>query len=60
MRVQVCVRASPYTAVARGAIGEVVERKRIGTVYEQLKVRFPGGIIGSFYPDELEVLDDSE
>ena len=47
-------------AVKRGAIGEVVERKFLNTIYEILKVRFKGGVVWSFHPDEIEVLDNEE
>lgn len=57
MMVRVRVRGSPYQSVRPGAIGEVVERKYIGTTYEVLKVCFPGGILWTLRPDELERLD---
>jgi hypothetical protein len=60
MMVRVRVKGSPYRAVKRGAIGRVVERKFLGTPSEILKVRFQDDTIWSFYPDELEVLDDEE
>ncbi len=47
-------------AVKRGAIGEVVERKFLNTPYEILKVQFKGGVVWSFHPDEIEVLDNEE
>ena len=60
MMVKVRVRGSPYMVVKRGAIGEVVERKFLNTVHEILKVRFKGGVVWSFHPDEIEVLDNEE
>lgn len=60
MRVKVRVKGSPYRAVSAGAVGEVVGRKYLNTVHEILKVQFLGGVIWSFYPDELAVLDNEE
>ena len=57
MMVRVRVRGSPYAAVKLGAVGEVVERRYVGTTYEILKVRFPRGIIWSLHPDEIEGLN---
>ena len=57
MMVRVKVKGSPYRAVKRGVVGEVVERKYVGTTYEILKVRLPGGAEWAFHPDELEALD---
>lgn len=59
MMVQVVVRASPYHAVKRGAVGEVVSVKFRDTIYELWKVRFPTGVVWSFYPDELKVRNAS-
>ena len=55
--VRVRVKSSPYAATKRGSVGVVVSQKRIGTVYEQVRVRFKGGHEWSFYPDELERLN---
>ena len=60
MMVRVKVRASPYYAVKRGSVGKVVGRKFLNTVYEILKVEFKGGVVWSFHPDELTVLDNEE
>jgi len=60
MRVKVRVKGSPYKAVSEGSIGEVIGRKFLSTAHEILKVRFTGGVVWSFHPDELEVLDNEE
>lgn len=60
MIVRVKVRGSPYHNVKRGAIGVVLGRKFLNTPHEILKVRFKGGKVWSFHPDELEVLDGEE
>jgi len=57
MQVKVIIKGSPYSAVAAGAIGEVVEKKYSSTKIEQWKVLFSNGTIWTFYPDELEVID---
>jgi hypothetical protein len=58
--VRVKVRGSPYHAVKRGAIGEVVEVKFPDTRQEVLKVRLKDGSLWSFYFDEIEVLNELE
>jgi hypothetical protein len=60
MQVKVVIRGSPYSAVALGAIGEVVSKKYVGRPIEQWKVLFAHGATWTFYPDELEVLHDNE
>jgi hypothetical protein len=57
MMVRVRVRASPYIAVKRGSVGEVLEVKFRSTVYEIWKVRFKGAGVWSLRPDELEALN---
>lgn len=60
MMVRVRVKGSPYKAVRVGVLGEVLSRKRIGTAYELLTVRFKDGSVWSFYPDEVELLEEEK
>ena len=57
MQVKVVVRGSPYSAVAVGAVGEVVSKKYLGTKIEQWEISFTNGVTWNFYPDELEVIN---
>ena len=51
---------SPYYAIKRGSVGEIVGKKFAGTRNELWRVRFSGGSVWSLRPQELTTLVDED